>query len=73
MGKEYQTKTSLSDSQIDYTNLQVLNYCFIDWNSPFPFIKSKSNELSYLGNELLKHSSIFANYNVSNTSFVHCK
>lgn len=69
MGKEYQTKTFLSDSQIDYTNLQVLNYCFIDWNSPFPFIKSKSNELSYLGNELLKHSSIFANYNVIRDSF----
>lgn len=62
--KETQTKTSLFDCQKYYTELQVLNYRFVDWSNPFPFIKDKTNDLSYLGNRLLAYSSIFANYNV---------
>ena len=61
---ETQTKTSLFDCQKDYTESQVLNYRFVDWSNPFPFIKDKTNDLSYLGNRLLAYSSIFANYNV---------
>ena len=62
--KEKQTKTNLFNSQKDYTESLVLNYQFINWNNPFSFIKDKTNELSILGNQLLAHSSVFANYNV---------
>ena len=62
--KEKQTKTSLFNCQNDYTESQVLNYRFVNWDDPFPFIKDKTNGLSDLGNQLLTYSSIFANYNV---------
>ena len=62
--KEKRTKKYLSDCQIDYTNLQVLNYQFVDWSKPFQFIKDKTSKLSQLGDKLLNYSSVFANYNV---------
>lgn len=64
VSKEEQTINNLFNSQKEYTESQVLNYQFINWNNPFSFIKDKTNELSNLGNQLLVHSSVFANYNV---------